>query len=65
MENSGKVSVNTIELRLILKWMDDRVSFYKRLEEYYCRLDEAPEAQSAEEALQLVCDTLDRVEDEH
>lgn len=40
------------------------VPIQKRLEEFYHRLDKASSAKSADEALKLVCDTLNQVEDE-
>jgi hypothetical protein len=43
---------------------NERIPIDKRLEEYYRRLNEAPKAQSAEEALQIVGDTLNQLEDE-
>ncbi len=36
----------------------------QRLQEYFRRLTDAPPADSADEALSLVCDLLDQVEDE-
>ncbi len=40
------------------------VSIHERLKEFYRRLNQASPAKSADEALKLVCDTLNQVEDE-